>query len=113
MAILERSMDPGKHEEFVQFSTFKKARSALTNFSQACVGGLDARIGSYEKNKLWISNVPTHSFFCSRFMEGIHRRVGDTVKRDEPITIGLLLAIQEHLEAQWCAEQAKPQPIRE
>ena len=100
VAMLDRSLDPGRHEEHVQFETFRKLRSAVTNLHQASVDGLKDRVGAYEKNKTWFSSSPTMGFGFTRFMEGIHRRVGDLVKRDEPINIELLKAVLEHLESE-------------
>jgi hypothetical protein len=99
--ILNRSLDKGKFAEHVQFETFRKARLAVTNVSQAGVSGLTSSVGAYERNKMWISNVPTHSFWFSRFMHGIHRRVGEIRKQDEPITVEVLKAVDEVLERDW------------
>jgi hypothetical protein len=99
--ILNRSLDKGKYAEYVQYETFRMARSAVTNVSQAGVSGLGATIGAYEKSRLWISEVPTHSFWFTRFMTGIHRRVGEERKQDEPIIIGVLKVIEDLLEGDW------------
>eukprot|EP00978_Attheya_sp_CCMP212_P029703 scaffold106438_cov56-Attheya_sp.AAC.1 len=41
IGILNRSLDPGSHEEYVQqWATFRKTRSVITNVAQAGVGGL-------------------------------------------------------------------------
>ena len=106
ISILDRSLDPGKYEEHVQWATFRKSRTTLTNMWQASLEGLKDQVGAYGKHKTWISSCPTHQFFFARFMEGIHRRVGETVKRDEPIGIELLKAIMTHLEEQWDRESA-------
>ena len=104
VSVLDRSMDPGKYEEHVQWATFRKTRTTMTNMWQASLEGLSDQVGAYGKHKTWISSCPTHQFFFCRFMEGIHRRVGETVRRDEPIGIHLLKAILEHLEEQWDRE---------
>ena len=101
ISILEESLNPGKHEEFVQWGTFRKTRATISNIGQAGVGGLQDSIASYEMKKLWISSVVTHSFWFSRFMEGIHKRVGEHVKQDEPITIDVLHALEAILERDW------------
>ena len=113
LAILDRSLDKGKYEKYVQWATFRKTRSSLTNMWQASADGLTDRVGANEKRKTWISSCPTHQFFFSRFMEGCHRRVGETVKRDEPVSIELLKAIMKHLEQQWQNESAKPSHQRD
>ena len=101
MAVLDRSLDKGKTEKFVQWDTFRGARSFVTNASQAGVTGLSDSIGAYEKNRMWISGVPTHSFWFTRFMGGLHRRVGEVKRQDEPISIDVLLTIESILEQEW------------
>ena len=100
-AILDRSLNPGITEEHVQWDTFRGARSFVTNASQAGVAGLSNSVGAYERNRMWISSVVTHSFWFSRFMEGLHKRVGENRKQDEPITIDVLCALEEIIEREW------------
>ena len=107
VAVLDRSLDPGKYDVYVQWATFRRTRSTITNISQAGASGLTDTVGAYEKNRMWISSVPTHSFPFSRFMEGAHRRVGEIVKRDEPVTIQVMVAIQDIIEAKWVTEMQK------
>jgi hypothetical protein len=101
MVVLERSLDPGKYADYVQWDTFRKARSAITNGSQAGVSGLEDTIGAYEKKRMWISKVPTHTFWFTRFAVGIHRRVGEIKKQDEAVTIDVLHACERILEVRW------------
>lgn len=106
VAVLDKSLDPGRYETHIQWNTFRKIRSAVMNVSQASVGGLGDVVGAHERNRTWISNAPTHTFFFTTFMGGLHRRVGEVVKRDEPITIQMMKAIQKMLEKEWnqCAD---------
>jgi hypothetical protein len=101
IATLDRSLDPGIYEEHVQWDTFRKVRSAVTNISQAGVSGLGDVVGAYERERVWISNVPTHSFWYSRFMVGLHKRVGEVRKPDRALTIDEVHAIERILEAEW------------
>ena len=101
LAILDRSLDPGSYSTHVQWETFRKNMSSLTNVSQAGVGGLGNSVGAYQWNKTWISSSVTHQFWFSRFMEGVHKRVGEIKKQDEAITIDVLKAIQTKLELEW------------
>ena len=100
-AILDRSLDPGKTEEFVQWGTFRGTRSFVTNATQAGVSGLSEMVGAYEKNRMWISGSVTHSFWFSRFMDGLHKRVGEMRMQDEPISIGVLQVLEIILENKW------------
>ena len=109
VAVLRRSLDVGKYNRCVQWSTFRKLRSAITNAHQASVGGLGDVVGAYERKRLWISTVPTHTFFYTRFMAGCHQRVGEIVKRDEPLTVGILLHMSFILQQRWeAAKLEKP-----
>jgi hypothetical protein len=76
IAVLDRLLDKGVHEDNVQWDTFRKQMSAVTNISQASVGGLENSVGAYERRRMWISNSASHQFWFSRFMTGIHKRVG-------------------------------------
>jgi hypothetical protein len=55
MALLVRSLDKGIYEETVQWDTFWRTMSVVTNISQACVGGLSNSVGAYERNKTFIT----------------------------------------------------------
>jgi hypothetical protein len=101
IAILDRSMDPGKHAEFVQWETFRKTRSCITNVSQAGVGAMGDSVGANERKKIWILSVVTHTFWFDRFMTGLHRRVGEIKKQDWPIPIDALHAVDKILEEEW------------
>ena len=66
----------------------------------ACIG-LTSSVGAYERNKLWISDVRSHSFWFSRFSRGAHKRVGDLKRQERALSIGVVRAIQKHLAEQW------------
>ena len=99
--ILVRSLDKGVYERFVQWETFRKTRSALSNVFQASVKGLQDVVGAYERDRMWISRVPTHSFFFARFMAGLHRRVGEVVKQNWSLPIKVIKQIDEMLNDLW------------
>jgi hypothetical protein len=101
IAVLDRSLDPGNYDDFVQWETFRRSRSVVTNISQAGVFGLGELVGAFERRKMWISQVVTHTFWFSRFMSGLHKRVGEIKKRDEAITIDVIHAIEDILHSEW------------
>mgnify|MGYP007080209174 CR=1 FL=1 len=112
MAVLDKSLDKGSYEKTVQWATFRRTRGAIANYHQASMGGMTDRVGAYEKNKIWISKAPTFGFFFSRFMNGIHKRVGETVIRDEPLTIDMMQHIDEHLHNKWrSAHEQEPRDL--
>jgi hypothetical protein len=101
IAVLDRSLEPGKHDVYVQWETFRKVRSAATNIIQAGSGGLTNSVGAYERDRVWISSAATQSFWFSRFMSGVHKRVGEIRKPDRAFTIEEIHAIGKVLEREW------------
>lgn len=112
IAVLDGSLDKGKCDAFVQWATLRKTRSRLTDIGQASLCGLADSIGACEQSRLWMSGAPTHSFFFFRFMMGLHRRIGEIVKPDEPITIDILHAILRILETECLRASSSDAPNR-
>ena len=91
VAVLDRSFDPGLYEKTVQWETFQKLRSAVTVITQSGVDALQDVIGSYEKSRIWISKLPTHThWFTNRFLVGMKHRHGAVVRQDWAIPITVL-----------------------
>jgi hypothetical protein len=65
MLVLDRSLDPGKYADYVQWETFRKARSAVINISQAGVSGLQkmSLVFTSETGVGYPKSQPTR--FCS------------------------------------------------
>jgi hypothetical protein len=101
MAGLDRSLDKGVYEDTVQWDTFRRAMSVVTNISQAAVGGLEDSVGAYERNRMFISGVVTHKFWFSRFMSGVHKSVGQIRKPDRVLTINVIHLVDRILESEW------------
>jgi hypothetical protein len=72
--------------------------SAVTNFSQDVVGGLEDSMGVHEHNCMFISGVVTHKFWYSRFMTGVHKHVGQIRKPDRVLTIDVIQSVYRILE---------------
>jgi hypothetical protein len=81
--------------------------STVTNISQAAVGGLSNSVGAYEQKQMWISNVVSHQFSFSRFMSGIHKRVGQVRKPDKEMSIKVLHAAMQS----WRKNGLVPGPL--
>jgi hypothetical protein len=104
-AVLDCSLDQGGSEQNVQWDTFWGTRSFITNATQAGVAGLSNTVGGYKKSKMWILGVVTHLSRFTRFMEGLHKQVGEVRHQDKPITIEVLHKLDWILEKEW--SQAK------
>jgi hypothetical protein len=101
IAMLDRSLDPGRYADHVQYGTFRKVRSTITNIIQAGVGGLEDSIGAYQRNKIWMTKAATQKFWFSRFMEGLHKRVGEIRMPDKILGIEEVHAIDRTLEREF------------
>jgi hypothetical protein len=107
IAMLDRSLDPGRYADHVQFGVFRKVRSTITNIVQAGVGGLEDSIGAYQRNKIWVTKASTQKFSFSRFMEGLHKRVGEFRMPDKILTIEQIHAIDRILEREFPMRELK------
>jgi hypothetical protein len=99
IAMLDRSLDPGRYADHVQYGTFCKVRSTIANIIQAGVGGLEDSIGAYQRNKIWVTKAATQKFWFFRFMEGLHKRVEEIRMPDK------ILMIEEVHAINWTLEQ--------
>jgi hypothetical protein len=82
MVELDRSLDPGKYSDYVQWETFRKAQMLAKLEPRVCRMSLEPT-----------SKVPTHTFWFHRFMVGIHTRVGGIRRQDEALSIDVLHAV--------------------
>jgi hypothetical protein len=57
--ILHQTLDPGKHEEHIQFSTARKIRSAYSNVYHASRMMKKVTVMAFEMNKLYETTCPT------------------------------------------------------
>lgn len=82
VTLLRRSLDPGRHERTIQFSTARKLRSAFSNAYHASkqVGRLAAM--AFESTKSYSTTCPTYGYWFERFILGCHKRMGDFTVTD-------------------------------
>jgi hypothetical protein len=85
----------------VQWDTFCRAMSTVTNITQAAVGGFENSVGAFEQNGIFISGVATHKFWFSQFMSGVHKQVGQVLKPNRVLTIDIIHVVDKILEVEW------------
>jgi hypothetical protein len=70
IAMLDRSLDPGRCADKVQHWVLWKVRSAVTNILQAGAGagGLEDSIGACQRNKIWVTKASAQKSWLSRFI---------------------------------------------
>lgn len=103
VCILLRSLDPGKNETTIQFSTSQKMKSAFANVWKASLRGSEGAVVSRDTVKLFHTDCPTHGDWFERFTKGMHDRMGDKVKQDLAISIEQIHALMIRYESRWTA----------
>ena len=91
VTMVYRSLTPGKYANYLQFGSIRKARSAFSNCYMASVTGHEnANSIGRAIGKLYLTKCPTQSLWFGRFTEGCLKRMGQIVKQDFGISIGVL-----------------------
>ncbi len=97
---LQLSLNPGKYDKNIQFSTMRKFRSAYSNAYHASVEGQNAMVMARDR-KMLVTKCPSYGLWYERFMRGCHKCMGDIVKPDRAISSILLLEILKVIEQDW------------
>lgn len=101
IVILLRSLDAGKNEPTIQFSTTQKMKTAYANVWRASLRGGEGAVISRDTVKLFTTTCPTHGDWFERFSKGMHARMGDLVIQDLGISIEQMHALMERYETRW------------
>ena len=94
VAMLQRSLEPGRYALYSQFQTIRKLRSAYANQYMASLrGSLSAATLGRTMGKAILTQCPTNSIWFERFSLGCLKRMGQEVRQDLGISIEVLLAL--------------------
>ena len=104
--LLERSLDTGKNEVKVQYDTVRKMRGSLHNQWRSSVYSSMSSVAVRGKGKLTASNSPSDALWFERFMEGLHKRMGDFNLPDMAVSIEVMLQLQTYYEEDYQATLA-------
>jgi hypothetical protein len=100
---LLKTLDPGKHEKHVKFDTAKNVRTVLGAVWEVLVESKDQTVIVQDMTKSFLTTSPTKSQWFTRFMAGMHKRMGDMTKQDEAISVELMVELMEEFEKDWLA----------
>ena len=105
--MLLRSLDPGLNAPTVQFSTMRQTRSAFTKqyHASAAWDGLST-VGS-DKRKLHFTKCPTQGPWFVKFVQGCHHGMGDVVKQNMAVSIGVMLELDKQLSVDFLNAQSR------
>lgn len=101
VCILLRSLDAGRNEETIQFSTATKMKSSFANVWKASIRGSEGSVIARDMVKMFHTTCPTHSDWFERFTRGMHERMGDLVKPDLAISIEQMHELMKNYEKRW------------
>jgi hypothetical protein len=91
ISFLDKSLKPGLHEAQVKFATARKTRAVFSNnWMRSPVGVAGASFWPSDAKRLVSANLPTDSKWCSRFIKGAKIRMGERLKQDLAISIGVI-----------------------
>lgn len=96
-----RSLDRGRTEKHVQFSTARKLRSAFSNAYHASqkLAGVSAM--AFQSTKTYSTTCPTFGYWFDRFILGCHKRMGDVTVSDFALSKPIYLELVNQLESDW------------
>jgi hypothetical protein len=102
VCILLRTLDPGRTEDLIQFSTARNLRSVYSNIYHASVchqAGL--AVMAHSTTKTWVTNCQSYGYWFERFMKGVHKRMGEEVRSDYALSVKVLHKMLGQLDREW------------
>jgi len=104
VCVLRRSLDPGRNEDTVQFSSASQAKTAFSNMWRASLEGMGREsVMARDRTKMFLTTCPTTGDWFERFALGMHKRMGDNVKQDEAISMPTMLELMKIFEQDYQA----------
>ncbi len=105
VAMLAKSLEPGRYKNHTQFETMRKLRSAYSNlFHASASGSVSMMTIGRGSAKTFLSSCPSHSLWFERFAKGCLRRMGQEVRQDLAMSVKVLLALLDLVEREWLAD---------
>jgi hypothetical protein len=101
VVMLQMSLQPGRNNKFMQFSSVRKFRSAFSNAHLASAEGQQATVLAKDNWKMIVTKCPFNGDFFERFVRGLHKRMGDVVKQDKALLQSILKEIFSLLDEEW------------
>jgi hypothetical protein len=110
LAVLLKSLRPGRHEPTMKFSAVRKARTVFSNVWRASSEGtaksLFWRIDG--KKRGVSSKAPTESEWFTRFMKGVGNRMGQRTRQDAAISIDVMTELMARFDSDFVAAEDDP-----
>jgi len=102
IAMIVKSREKGRYEDYQQFETIRKVRAAYSNVYMCSVNGVSSlRTLGGESAKFHLNDCPTNSLWFERFTRGCLSRMGQIVKQDMAVSLRVMHAMLQLLEESW------------
>jgi hypothetical protein len=102
IAMVLKSLEPGRYEGYQQFESIRKLRAAYTNVYMASAKGIESlRTVGGERVKHFLNDCPTHSSWFEKFGRGCLSRMGQVIKQDRAVSLDLMHSLMTMLEGEW------------
>jgi hypothetical protein len=98
---LLKTLDQGKTEALVQYDTATYITTALASLWEVLVHSKEETVMVKEMHKSYVTSNRVKSQWYERFLSGMHKRMGDSVKQDEAVSIEQMVISMEAFETDW------------
>jgi len=107
IAMVVKSLDPGKYADHQQFESIRKMRATSSNIYMSSKRGTNSlRSFGGDRAKHVLTDSPTQSLFFERFCLGCVRRMGQEVRQNWAIPLPVIHSLLEVLEGDWASTQS-------
>jgi hypothetical protein len=108
IAMVLKSLDPGRYADHQQFESIRKMRATFSNIFMSSKRGTDSlRSFGGDRAKHVLTDSPTNSLFFERFCQGCVRRMGQEVRQNWAIPLPVIHALLDLLEKDWSFAQTE------
>ena len=114
LAVLVKSLRPGRHEATMKFSSVRKARTVFSNVWRASSRGTsDSLFWRIDGRQRGVSSkAPVESEWFTRFMKGIGNRLGQRTRQDAAISIEVMMELMKRFEDEFQGGEKGPAGLR-
>jgi hypothetical protein len=102
IAMVLKSLEPGRYATHQQFETIRKLRAGFSNLYMSSVAGAATlRTVGTDRAKHHLTDSPTQSLWFERFSHGCLLRMGQEVRQDWALPLEVVHALMAQLEREW------------
>jgi hypothetical protein len=113
IAMLLKSLEPGRYDTYQQFATIRKLRAGFHNvYMSSSVGAMSLRTVGGDKGKHFLNTCPTHSSWFENFAVGCLRRMGQEVRQDRAVSLLVMHELMAIWGREWTSTTDPHQKLR-